>query len=58
MQCIANSLPAMAKPSLPAPFIGRMNGLSISRFVHLLDSYFKIVELTDDVKMGQLQLLY
>ena len=44
----------MVKPSLPAPFTGRINGVSVSRFVHQLDTYFRIVELTDDVKMGQI----
>ena len=54
MQQNANSLPAIVKSSLPAPFTGRMDGVSVSRFVHLLDNYFRIVELTDDVKMGQI----
>ena len=52
MQQNANSLPAMVKPSLPAPFTGKMDGVSVSRFVHQLDNYFRIVELNDDVKMG------
>ena len=53
MQQTANSLPKTVKPSLPALFTGRMNGVSVSRFVHQLDNYFRIVELNDDVKMGQ-----
>ena len=44
----------MVKPSLPAPFAGRMDGVSVSRFIHYLDNYFRIVELTDDTKMGQI----
>ena len=52
MQRNVNSLPAMVKPALPVPFIGKMNGVSVSRFVHQLDNYFKIVGLTYDIKMG------
>ena len=51
MQQTVNSLPIMVKPSLPALFTRRMNGISVSRFVHQLDNYFKIVELNDDVKI-------
>ena len=48
----------MVKPSLPAPFIGRMDGVSVSRFVHQLDNnYFRIVELSDNVKMGQIAII-
>ena len=47
-------MPAMTNSSLPALFTGRMDGVSVSRFVNLLDNYFKIVELTDDIKMGQI----
>ena len=54
MQQNVNSLPATVKQSLPAPFTGRMVEVSVSRFVHYLDNYFRIVELSDDVKMGQL----
>ena len=39
---------------LPALFTGRMDGVLVSRFVHQLDNYFEIVELNDDVKMGQI----
>ena len=42
----------MVKPALPAPFIGKMDGVLVSRFVHQLDNYFKIVGLSDDIKMG------
>ena len=52
LQLNANSLLAMVKPSLPAPFIGKMDGVLVSKFVHQLDNYFRIVELNDDVKMG------
>ena len=54
MQQNTNSPPATVKPSLPAPFIGRMDGVSISRSVHLLENYFRIVELTDDIKMQKI----
>ena len=54
MQQNVNSLPAIVKPSLLAPFTGRMDRVSVSRFVHLLDNYFRVVELNDDVKMGQI----
>ena len=47
-----NSLPVMVKPSLPAPFTGKMDGISVSRFVHQLDNYFRIFMLNNDVKMG------
>ena len=42
----------MVKPSLPALFTSKMDGVSVSRFVHYLDNYFRIVELNDDVKIG------
>ena len=41
----------MVKPSLPAPFTGKTNGVSVSRFIHQLDNFFIIVELNDDIKM-------
>ena len=44
----------MVRPALPAPFTGRMDGVSVSRFVNQLDNYSRIVELNDDVKMGQI----
>ena len=40
------------KPSLPSPFTGRMDGVSISRFVHELDNYFRICQAKDDIKRG------
>ena len=42
----------MVKPALPALFIGKIDGVSISGLVHQLDNYFKIIGLTDDIKMG------
>ena len=42
----------MVKPALSAPFIGKMDEVAVSRFVHQLDNFFKIVGLTDDIKMG------
>ena len=48
----ANSLPVIVKPCLPASFTGRMDSVSVSRFVHQLNNNFRIVELNDDVKMG------
>ena len=48
----------MVKPSLPAPFTGRMDEVFVSRFVHQLDNYFRIVEWTDDaLKRAKLLLL-
>ena len=51
MQQNANSLPAMVKPSLAELFTSIIDGVSVSRFVHYLDNFFKIVELNDDVKI-------
>ena len=34
MQQNANSLPEIVKPALLKPFIGKMDGVSVSRFVH------------------------
>ena len=31
-----------------------MDGVSVSRFVHQVDNYFRIIELNDNVKMGQI----
>ena len=47
-------MPITVRPALPAPFTGRMDGVSVSRFIFSLDNYFKIVELNDDVKIGQI----
>ena len=46
-------MPAAVKPALPACFAGKMDGTSVSRFCHQLDVYFKLVELKDDIKQGQ-----
>ena len=52
MQQNTNSLPEMVKPALPALFVGKIDGVSVSKFVHQLDNYFKIVGLNDDIKIG------
>ena len=54
MQQNVNSLLAMVNPALLVPFIGKMDGVLLSRFVYQLDIIFKIVGLTDDVKTGQI----
>ena len=54
MQRNVNSLPAMVKPDLPAPFIGKIDSVLVNRFLHQLDNYFRIVGITDDIKMGQI----
>ena len=41
----------MVKPSLLALFVGKMDGVPASKFIYLLDNYFRIVELNDDIKM-------
>ena len=45
-----SSLPSAVKPALPGKFVGKMDGISISKFVHQLDVYFKLVDLVDDAK--------
>ena len=52
MQQNVNSLPATVKPALSAPFMSKIDGVLVSRFVYQLDSYFKIVALIDEIKMG------
>ena len=47
----------MLKPSLPAQFTRRMDGVLVSRFVHQLDNYFRIVELNNNVKMDQISIM-
>ena len=42
----------MVKPALLALFLGKIDRALVSRFVHQLDNYFKIVGLNDDIKMG------
>ena len=48
------ALPAAVKPSLLAAFGGKMDGTTVSRFVHQLDTYFDLVDLKDDSKQGQI----
>ena len=47
-------LPSGVKPQVPASFKGQMDGVQVSRFVHQLEVYFKIVDLQDDIKRGQI----
>ena len=54
MQQNVISLPAMVKLALPTLFISKMNGVSVSRFIHQLDYYFKIIGLIDNIKMSQI----
>ena len=49
-------MPAIVKLALPATFIDKIDGVSVSRFVHQLDCYFEIVGLTDDINMGQISI--
>ena len=44
-------------PTLPLLFTGRINVVSVSRFVYQLDNYFGIVEFNDDVKMSQIAIM-
>ena len=46
------ALPAVVKPSLPATFGGKMDGMTVSQFVQQLDTYFDLVDLKDDAKRG------
>ena len=41
-------------PSLPAAFEGKMDGTTVSRFAHQLDTYFDLMDLKDDSKRGQI----
>ena len=47
-----SKLPSVVKSALPSAFHGKMDGTSVSKFVHQLDVYFNLVDLTDDVKRG------
>ena len=51
-QKTTTTLPAAVKPSLPATFGGKMDGTTVSRFVHQLDTYFDLVDLKDNSKRG------
>ena len=53
-QKMTTALLAAVKPSLPATFGGKMDGTTVSRFVHQLDTYFDLVDLKDDSKRGQI----
>ena len=44
----------MVRPTLPALFTGKMDTFSVGRFVHQLDNYFRVFELNDGAKMGQI----
>ena len=46
------ALPAAVKPQLPPAFHGKMDGTSVSKFFHQLDTYFDLVDLLDDKKRG------
>ena len=48
------TLLAAVKPSLPAAFGGKMDGMTVSGFVHQLDTYFDLVDLKDNSKRGQI----
>ena len=49
-QKLQSKLPPAVKPTLPPAFHGKMDGTSVSKFVHQLDIYFDLVNLTDDIK--------
>ena len=53
-QKMTTALPAAVKPSLLATFGGKMDGTTVSRFIHQLDTYFDLVDLKDDSKRGQI----
>ena len=44
-------------PSLLSGFGGKMDGTTVSRFVHQLDTYFELVDLKDDSKRGQIAVM-
>ena len=47
-----SKLPSVVKPALPPTFHSKMDGTSVSKFVHQLDVYFDLVDFTDDIKRG------
>ena len=47
-----SKLPAAVKPVLPPAFHGKMDGTSVSKFVHQGDVYSDLVDLTDDTRRG------
>ena len=40
-----SALPASIRPALPPAFHGKMDGTTVSKFVHQLDVYFDLVDL-------------
>ena len=44
------ALPAAVKLQLPPSFHGKMDGTSVSKFVHQMDTYFDLVDLPHDKK--------
>ena len=51
-QKLQPKLPPLVKPTLPPAFHGKMDSTSVSKFVHQLDVYFDLVDLSDDVERG------
>ena len=49
-----SKLPPAVKPALPPAFHSKMDGTTVSKFVHQLGVYFNLVDLTDDVKHSQI----
>ena len=49
-----SALPTSIRPALPPAFHGKMDGTTVSKFVHQLDVYFDLVDLKDDIKRGQI----
>ena len=49
-----SKFPSAVKPALLPAFYSKIDGTSVSKFVHQLDVYFDLVDLTDDVKRGQI----
>ena len=49
----STTLPSAVKPSMPLPFHGKMDGTSVVKFIHQMDTYFDLVDLQDDKKMMQ-----
>ena len=46
------ALRTAVKPQLPPAFHGKMDGTSVSKFVHQMNTYFDLVDLLDDNKRG------
>ena len=49
---LQSKLPAAMKPALLPTFHGKIDGTSVSKFVHQMDVYFDLVDLSDDIKHG------